>query len=459
MRRTALALAVVAIATFATTTPAGAAASITVRPSTHLFDGESIRVKGNGFDPHVNLVAVECKAGPDAISFCDESTAKFTQTGNTGAYALDFIVRHTIVTGFGSVDCSAGAGACVIAVADAGDIVGTAVLAPISFAAAGPPQRGVLSVPMSVASGGVAVVHATGFAPYAMLEVSLCAADPGNAGDCASPDPKFADDTGATDYALSANPTIHTKHARSIDCTVVGACVYGAWDSRDFARTLATAPYVIAPKPAGALGVEPATDLHDGDTVEVSGSRWPADKVIKLYECNGLSAGAACNNRSSVVTRSDGFFSTSYTVRAASTDRDGTVNCNTGQCWIIAIYTLHGIPVFAAYAVAFVDPTTTPVTSHYSSAELAIVDEAARVLRVSKGEEQHLGAWALAWVLDLTGTGIITPAPDEGPASVITDWLPAEYSAISAVAADHGTRLAEFQKTGALFLAYELSIS
>ncbi len=72
---------------------------------------------------------------------------------------------------------------------------------------------------------------------------------------------------------------------------------------------------------------------------------------------------------------------------------------------------------------------------------------------------QHLGSWALAWVLAFTHTGNITPAPDSGPGSLTTDWLPSEYSAMQGAAAAHGTNLAEFQKTGALFLAYVLAIS
>jgi hypothetical protein len=103
--------------------------------------------------------------------------------------------------------------------------------------------------------------------------------------------------------------------------------------------------------------------------------------------------------------------------------------------------------------------TPIPVTSHYTAGELAAVNGAAATLGISSAELQHVGPWALAWVLGITGAEVITPAPDVGPDSLTTDWFPTQLSLMSATAASHGATLAEFQKTGALLLAYILALS
>ena len=72
---------------------------------------------------------------------------------------------------------------------------------------------------------------------------------------------------------------------------------------------------------------------------------------------------------------------------------------------------------------------------------------------------QRVGAWALEWVLGVTGTGDISPLPDTGASSVTTDWPLAQHVAIQALAASHAATVPEFQKSGALFVAYVLSIA
>jgi hypothetical protein len=128
------------------------------------------------------------------------------------------------------------------------------------------------------------------------------------------------------------------------------------------------------------------------------------------------------------------------------------LRCETGPCWIVAFWYASDSIVSAAQPISF-DLTTTPVTSHYTADELAAVTGAATTLCITNAEVQHLGSWALAWVLGIIHTGDITPVPDSGPGTLTTDWMPSEYTAMNAAAAAHGTTLAEFQKTRALFLA------
>jgi Neocarzinostatin family len=288
-----------------------------------------------------------------------------------------------------------------------------------------------------------------------VIGTAECAPDATSVNDCNSPVFVTTDGSGAFDSFFDAPSTLLTQNNASIDCTVDGACVYAAWDFRDFASTLTTAPIRIAPEIAGSLTVSPSIGLHDGDQVTVSGSGWPADQFMSFAECDGTDSSANCSNFDSELTDSNGTFSFPMTVNSVADF--GALDCETGPCWIVATWFANQSNVTAVQPISF-DVTPTPVTSHYTADELTAVSGAATTLGISNEEVQHLGTWGLAWVLAITGTHTITPAPDTGPGSLTTNWSPSEYTALNAFAAEHGTTVPEFQKTGALFLAYILTL-
>jgi hypothetical protein len=466
MRRAALAVAVVLGVGFAGNAPVGAVTTavttMTVTPSTDLVPGQIVHVSGTGFAPNLTIAAAECEAGAVAIANCDTGSAVFPVTDANGAYAFDFAVRRSIFLAAGgtTVDCTAAAGACVIGVADTADVPGTGVSAPISFAPLPPPQRGEITVARDrVDVGSAADVTATGFAAYSTLDTAVCAAGATGDGACAGSQPVSADATGGAEFQLYPPSALVTNDGNSIDCTVDDACAYAVWDARDFATTVATAPVRVSPIVPGTLSVTPSTGLHDGDRVQLAGSGWPGNRSIVFFECDtpAQSPTGHCMNLATALTDTGGTFGTNYTVHTTG-DSPAHVDCETGPCWIYALYFADGGPVIASQPISF-DVTTTPVTSHYTADELAAVTQAATTLGLSNEELQHLGSWALAWVLGITQTGTITPVPDAGPDTITTDWLPSEYAAMNALAIAHGTTLAEFQKTAALFVAYILSIS
>ncbi len=99
-----------------------------------------------------------------------------------------------------------------------------------------------------------------------------------------------------------------------------------------------------------------------------------------------------------------------------------------------------------------------PATSNYTPTELAAVDGAAQKLGVDRAEVQNLGSAALAWVLGLTSTILTSPVPNVGTTAITTDRSPSNYGAFSAIAGTHSSTLPEFQKAGALFLAFVLAL-
>ena len=451
MRRTALA-------------PLGAASptatTVVVTPSTDLVPGQIVHLSGTGFAPNLTIAAAECEAGAVAIANCDTGTAVFPLTDANGAYSIDLTVHRSLfLAGSGTtVDCTVAAGACIIGVADTADIPGTGVSAPISFAPLAPPQQGAISVtPDRVQVGDGVDVVATGFTPYAVVGRGVCPAGATDASECQPSAPVDADASGGAAFMLFS-PPILSEGGNATDCTVDGACEYAAYDVRDFAATVATAPVQLSPAEPGTLTVTPSTGLHDGDQVQLTGSAWPADRQLLFLECDTATRPTAhCMNLDNAITDAAGTFGKNYTVHTIG-EVPSHLDCETSPCWIYAFYFADTDPVIASQPISF-DVTTTPVTSHYTADELAAVTQAATTLGLTNEELQHLGSWALAWVLGITQTGTITPVPDTGPDTITTNWLPSEYAALNAFAVAHGTTPAEFQKTAALFVAYILAIS
>ena len=176
---------------------------------------------------------------------------------------------------------------------------------------------------------------------------------------------------------------------------------------------------------------------------------------MQVRECDGTGLHATCIGYDYTESDNAGNFSTSYTVFGSP---EFGLDCEGTLCWIQAAWSSSGTTVSISAPITF-DNTPIPVTSHYTGSELAAVDGAANTIGVSSAELQHVGPWALAWVLGITHTGAITPVADTGADSLTTVWPPSQFSFMGAAAAGHGATLAEFQKTGALFVAYILALS
>lgn len=462
MRRTAILLTIV-LASGTVAAGAGAAtaraavAKVSVDPSTNLSSEQYVDVTATGFTPDVQLASAECITGATTTNDCDLGSTFFGTSDASGGATFRLRVRAEIVIDAGPVDCTV-AGACAVSVGEFFDLAGTAVSAPISFAPVGPPEGGVLHTPEAPVATFTGIdVKGTSFTPNALIYTDECAAGATSPQDCDIPFPVVANNAGTWHFNMSVPDFLETLGGE-IDCKVHGACVFAAWDVRDFAGTLSTAPINIAPEVAGTLAVSPSSGLHDGDQVTVSGSGWPAELYINLYQCQSPAFDARCGNYANVQTDDDGSFTTQFTVHSVFDQFDQHIDCESGPCYINASWWPEGAVVAVTKKITF-DVKLTPVMSHYTAAEKTAVDGAAATLGVSEAEVQRLGSWGLAWVLALTGTGTITPVANSGPGTITTSWTPSQYSALRTFAAAHGTTVAEFQKTGAIFLAFVLTLA
>jgi hypothetical protein len=215
---------------------------------------------------------------------------------------------------------------------------------------------------------------------------------------------------------------------------------------------------------ARTVTVTPSTGLVQGQSVHVSATGFTPHRPLFVVECKSKRDGKAsryCDETSVRGANPDdsGAFSLDYTVNATLIGVlvKGLVNCtrSDGLCSILVLDP-SDVSVRASAPISF---SETDVKSRFDTDELTAIEQVATTLGVNVDDVPRIGSWALAYVLELAHTGPITPPPGPGLHSITTHWPASEYTAMAAIAAAHGTTVAQFQKAGALFLADELGFS
>jgi hypothetical protein len=133
LRRVALAAAICLVLPVISSTPAYAARTLTVTPSTDLVEAQTVSVTGAGFTPSVGIGF--CQAIMSATpSQSDCGTLAGTTTSSTsGEISVQYTVRQSMrVPSLGrTVNCWVET--CFIGAAELNDIPGTATFAPLTF--------------------------------------------------------------------------------------------------------------------------------------------------------------------------------------------------------------------------------------------------------------------------------------------------------------------------------------
>jgi hypothetical protein len=132
--------------------------SITVTPSTRLFDGEHVTVAGEHFTPGSRVGVTECRTGVTAIADgCDLGRVRSVTVAADGTFSTRFVTASVIGTVAGPYDCTPTATSCVMAAANAPTLPDYAT-AGIAFS---PPELSVMGVGVREGTGGMtmAPVH------------------------------------------------------------------------------------------------------------------------------------------------------------------------------------------------------------------------------------------------------------------------------------------------------------
>jgi hypothetical protein len=106
--------------------------TVTATPSTGLVDGQSITISGTGFTPNVQVAAAECGAGTVGTQSCDLGNVVYGTSDGSGDASISFTVHASLSTATGTIDCTTGAGACVVGLANLNDL-SEANGAPLTF--------------------------------------------------------------------------------------------------------------------------------------------------------------------------------------------------------------------------------------------------------------------------------------------------------------------------------------
>ncbi len=328
-------LLVIGAVTGVMSSPAAAAAQLTVTPATGLIDLQAVQVEATGFRPGALVGACQTIVGAASSDDCASETLVWGPSSATGTMSLTVTVRRFVYIPSldRTVDCTDPAERCAIAAAEAFDIAATIVDLPIAFAPAlpPPPTRGSITVSPDegLIHGEVVAVEGTGFRPDVDVVIGQCVPEPRSSGDCS----RWEGTVARTDDAGSFSSTHRLRRAfylpeggPIVDC-VSSPCTIAVSERLDFPGTVVTAPLGFEP-PSGepAISVTPDQDLRPGDVVTVSGVDFVPNEAVQASSCSDTS----CWRYATTVVGEDGSFS----VRLTMFDPGDACRAATSSCHV-----------------------------------------------------------------------------------------------------------------------------
>ena len=425
------------------------AGTISVNPSVGLMHRGTVTVAGAGWAPGRVISIDQCMI--DCATY--QTTIGDAETTNDGTFAVNVTaVRFE----YDSPICGVPGASCSIVVRDE---FGPALEAgtPVSFTPLGAAIRGSVASPATVPAGEISTIDASGWAPEVPITIGMCATGDYRRTHCDVSSIEF-DATGSIDdYSFWPHEALG-----SADCTVAGNCEFVAWDPRDQAGTIVVNALQITVPSPGTLNVTPTTGLMLGNVFGINGSGWSRSDPFAYI---GLCATAyPCNHSQyteDVVVAGDGTFDLLMDVddTAHNSSNGWPVDCSVapGTCALVVWQYAGSRRVIASVPLTYVSPMNN-VDSHYTAAEYAAVQAGAAELGVSVEEFQHIGPWFISWLVSF-GRVPAPPATDAGPSIIRTSYASFELPHLNSFATSQNMTLPEYQKSGAVSLAYLLSLN
>ena len=355
-------LALSSVFVVASATPASAAVTVTVDPSTGLADGQAVTITGTGFSPNASVGAAECSAAVGqsrSTNDCDLTNAPIVQADSSGTAVIHLRAKRTITTpNSGEVDCVTAAQPCIIGMGDTSDLMNPEKTggAPITFdpnAPPVPPPDVSLTPSDDLIDRQQVAVYATGFIPGEFVTAVQCAVQNLDKNPCSE---SFgygfaggqADPTGAVAFGITVRRAVRVNNARFDCASAPGACVVAVQAT---GGPLGTAPLGFDPSvplpPPPTLTVTPSDGLGDGDIVQVHGDGFTPNVPIALLQCPAdANALFGCYSEYNRYFQADtnGAFSTTLKVERQQqvfgpTPEPSIVDCaeSDGRCIVVAV--------------------------------------------------------------------------------------------------------------------------
>jgi hypothetical protein len=263
---------------------ASAATLVTVTPDTGLSGGQDVTVAASGFVPGDTAGWCEGVAspGPPDPSFCGANTT-YTRVVDsngeiTGVFSLQRFIYVPALSRW--VDCVDPAESCLVGAAEELDIVGTAAVAPLSFATPPDPPATRGTIRLDEVSGGVTVTG-SGFRPGAEVDVHQCASGADHPSACGFAKAWTSTDaSGGFQVTVTPDSTVTPAGGTTVDCLPLAsqACSIVAAESVDFPGTVVGVPLPEPPPPV------PVITPGVGSTVEGDAGSTTVDVPVVLSE-------------------------------------------------------------------------------------------------------------------------------------------------------------------------------
>jgi hypothetical protein len=206
-------------------------------------------------------------------------------------------------------------------------------------------------------------LHGVGFTPPDSVLVIECAALTGARTCAPRTERTFSLATDGTfDAVFAVTRHIVIGDGTTIDCVAAGSDCGIAWLSLPSYSSNGAVPITFDPNAhsTSKISATPSTGLVDRQQITVAGTGFPASTSVSITECPAGADVTTCFNtgRGYAFTDDTGAFSGAMVVRRDTTSANGTTDCATGACELVA-EPYEGIDFEARASVAF-DPSGPP---------------------------------------------------------------------------------------------------
>lgn len=278
---------------------------VTAEPAAELQDGQVVAVTGSGFVPGESVGIVMCSraAGPveeggagAGVQACDIGRFEQVNADGDGVASGTFEVRQALTTPYtGTVDCAGAPDACIVAMGALSDYdrSGGAEIAL-------DPGLDPLDLPTLEVTPDDGLTHAdvvrvvgTGWSPSTVVNLTICAADPGACWGLGEGQIR-SDPDGVIDVEVELWRFLPTYEPGTYaDCALSGCVVRAeAWDVGGEAAAVTRAAFAPGGEPPAGATVEvaPSTDLVPGGDIVISGQGFPTGGAVWIELCATRSA-------------------------------------------------------------------------------------------------------------------------------------------------------------------------
>jgi hypothetical protein len=311
--RLTAAIAVTALVTAAAVTNASAQAepspeaglTVTVTPMTDLIDHQVVTVTGSGFDPDHVVGFAMCRTDAEFCSGNSESNPDYIGVEADGTFSHPFGVTATIEDRDGTFDCRLVPGSCVLAV---GESTGRERLVALTFDAGAPlapPPQLTVTPSAALVDGTTVDLAVSGFRPHASMVMTLCAGAAPPFEVCENRafhrfNPLDVSGDGRVDTTTILRTVIEVEGfpdrngtsqiEETFDCRSGPCSLVVEEFQTDFSAETASATVSFDPDaplaPPATLTASPATGLHHGDEVHVTGEGFFPGDTVNVNQCS-----------------------------------------------------------------------------------------------------------------------------------------------------------------------------